>query len=63
LGPSDLACCKNISLSFSVKELNHYQKLADFLKHTKTDATDFVCGNSVPFLDMVRDDELKDALN
>jgi hypothetical protein len=38
--------------------------LADFLKHTKTDAThDFVCGNSVPFPDMVRDDELKDALN
>jgi hypothetical protein len=23
---------------------------------------DFVCGNSVPFPDMVRDDELKDAL-
>jgi hypothetical protein len=37
--------------------------MSDFLKHTKTDATDFVCGNSVPFLDMVRGDELKDALN
>ena len=36
--------------------------MADFLKRTKTDATDFVCGNSVPFPDIVRDDELKDAL-
>jgi hypothetical protein len=23
LGPSDLACCKNLSRSFSVKEINH----------------------------------------
>ena len=36
--------------------------MADFLKRTKTDAIDFVCGNSVPFPDMVRGDELKDAL-
>jgi hypothetical protein len=41
---------------------DNYQKLADFLKRTKTDATDFVCGNGVPFPDIVRDDELKDAL-